>query len=450
MAYADATGAGRESGSLERRQLVRAAIGSTIGTTVEWYDAVLYGLLVPFALGRLFFPAHDPLTSTLSGYLGLGVSFGARFAGAAFFGRFGDCLGRKATLIATLLFGGVASALIGLLPTYADVGVAAPVLLLVLRACVGFALGGEWGGAVLLTLEWGNHRRRGLWSAFPQIGAVGATVLGFMAIAASTALVGSGSTWAWRLPFLASLVLVAVGLYLRLGILETPTFSRLVEERRTERRPVRTVLRRNWREIVLTALVKIGDQVPLVLMTTFFVTYTGVLGVPVAAVVAISIWSGLVGVACTPLFGYVSDLIGRRRTYRWGALLMCAFAVPYFQLLATRDPMLILIAAVAGQAIVAMMAGPEAALIAESFTGRLRYSGASLGAGLGAPLGGGVASALGVVLLQRFHSALPVAYYLMACCLLSVAGAVLLRERSSQDLAVEYDDPNAPIPAAVR
>jgi len=271
-----------------------------------------------------------------------------------------------------------------------------------------------------------------------------------MAIAASTAVVGSGSTWAWRLPFLASLVLVAVGLYLRLGILETPTFSRLVEERRTERRPVRTVLRRNWREIVLTALVKIGDQVPLVLMTTFFVTYTGVLGVPVAAVVAISIWSGLVGVACTPLFGYVSDLIGRRRTYRWGALLMCAFAVPYFQLLATRDPMLILIAAVAGQAIVAMMAGPEAALIAESFTGRLRYSGASLGAGLGAPLGGGVASALGVVLLQRFHSALPVAYYLMACCLLSVAGAVLLRERSSQDLAVEYDDPNAPIPAAVR
>jgi MFS family permease len=218
-------------------------------------------------MGRLFFPAGDPLASTLSGYLGLGVSFGARFFGAAFFGRFGDRVGRKATLVVTLLFGGVSSALIGVLPTYAEIGVAAPVLLLLLRACVGFALGGEWGGAVLLTLEWGNRRRRGLWSALPQIGAVAATVLGFIAIAASTALVGPGSYWAWRLPFIASVALVAVGLYVRLGILETPTFSRLMEERKTERRPVRAVLSGNFGEVILTAQIKIGDQVPLVLMT---------------------------------------------------------------------------------------------------------------------------------------------------------------------------------------
>jgi MFS family permease len=448
MAYTQTTGAGRASGDLDRRQLIRAVVGATIGTTVEWYDVVLYALLVPFYLGHLFFPAGDPLASTLSGYLGLVVSFGARFFGAAFFGRFGDRVGRKATLVTTLLFGGVASALIGFLPTYAEIGVAAPVLLLILRACVGFALGGEWGGAVLLTLEWGNHRRRGLWSAFTQIGAVGASVLGLIAIAASTTLVGPQSPWAWRLPFIASFGLVAVGLYVRLGILETPTFSKLMEERRTEPRPVRTVLSRHPREVVLTALIKIGDQVPLVLMTTFFLVYTGVLHLPMATAVSIAIWSGLVGVVCTPLFGYVSDRIGRRKTYFYGALLMFLFALPYFAFISTRDVGLILWASIVGQVIVAVMAGPEAALIAESFTGRLRYSGASLGAGLGAPLGGGVASALGVVLLQRFHSSVPVAFYMMGCCALSIIGVGLLRERRKQDLSVEYDDPRT-IAAAV-
>jgi MFS family permease len=443
MAYVHVTGAGRVSGSLERRQLVRAAVGSTIGTTVEWYDVVLYALLVPFYLGHLFFPSGDPLASTLSGYLGLAVSFGARFVGAAFFGRFGDRVGRKATLVITLAVGGIASALIGLLPTYAAIGVVAPVLLLLLRACVGFALGGEWGGAVLLTLEWGNHRHRGLWSAFPQIGAVAATVLGFVAIAVSRDLVGPQSPWAWRLPFIASLALVAVGLYVRLGVLETPTFVHLIEQRRTERRPVRTVLRRNPGDVILTAMVKIGDQVPLVLMTTFFLVYTGALRVPTRTAISISIWSGLVGVVCTPLFGYLSDLVGRRRTYVYGALLMVAFALPYFTLVGTGDVSLILIAAVVAQVLVAAMNGPEAALIAETFTGRLRYSGASLGAGLGAPLGGGVASALGVVLLQRFHGVLPVALYMVACCLLGAVGVGLLKERRTQDLGVEYDDPHA-------
>ncbi len=448
MAYEYATGAGRVSGNLERRQVVRAAIGSTIGTIVEWYDAILYGLLVPFYLGHLFFPASDPLASTLAGYLGLGVSFTARFFGAAFFGRLGDRVGRKATLVMTLLLGGVASALIGLLPTYAQFGVLAPVLLLLLRACVGFALGGEWGGAVLLTLEWGNHRRRGFWSAFPQIGPVAATVLGFLAIAASTALVGPQSYWAWRLPFVASLALVAIGLYVRLGVLETPAFAQLLESRRIERRPVRTVLRRHPREVILTALLMIGVQVPLVLVTTFFLVYTAALHVPMATVVAISIWSGLVGVVCTPLAGYVSDLIGRRKTYFCGALLMALFALPYFALLSTGDVLAILFASILAQVFVATMSGPQAALIAESFTGRLRYSGASLGAGLGAPLGGGLASALGVVLFRGFHSLLPIALYMTIACVLSLLGVGLLRERSRQDLAVEYDDPAALIQAA--
>jgi len=173
--------------------------------------------------------------------------------------------------------------------------------------------------------------------------------------------------------------------------------------------------------------------------------YIGALHVPMATAVSISILSGLVGVVCTPIGGFVSDLIGRRRTYFWGALLMAVFALPYFALISTRDVGLILIATIIAQVLVAAMSGPEAALIAESFTGRLRYSGASLGAGLGAPLGGGMASALSVFLLQHTHSAVPVALYMMACCGLSIVGVGLLRERRSQDLSVEYDDRQAPV-----
>ena len=433
-----------------RRQLIRAAFASTIGTTVEWYDVVLYGLLAPLYLGRLFFPSHDPVTSILAANGALLFSFGARPVGAAVFGRFGDRLGRKATLVITLLVAGLASAAIGVLPVFAEVGIAAPIMLSLLRFCIGAALGGEWSGAVLLTLEWGNRNRRGLWSSFPQIGAVGAGVLGLGAIQASIMLVGPQSPLAWRLPFLASILLVLVGLYVRLNVLDTPTFTRLLEERRIERHPVRTVLRRNPGEVVLTALLRVGEQAPLVLFANFFLLYTAVgLHLPQSTAINVSIVAGLVGVVCTPLFGYVSDLVGRRRTFAWGAVAMLIFAVPYFALLNTRDVTLILAAAAAGQVIAAAMAGPEAALIAESFTGRLRYTGSSLGAGLGALLAGGVATVAGPFLYQRFHSAFPVAVYMMVCSLVSILAVSLLRERRTQDLSREYDDPAARAEAAL-
>ena len=437
-----ATGAAYTSGGdLTRRQLVRAVLASTIGTTIEWFDTTLYGLLIPLYIGRLFFPSGDPLTSALAGFVSLLVSFGARPLGGIVFGHYGDRLGRKATLVVTLLLSGVASTLIGVLPTYAEAGVLAPVLLLALRLCIGLSLGGEWGGAVLLSLEWGNGRRRGFWAAWPQIGVVAAAVLGFLSIQGSVALVGAGSPWVWRLPFLASIVLVAVGLYVRLGVLETPTFSRLLEQRRIERAPVLAVLGRNWREILLTALLRMGEQAPLLVFTTFFLVYaTTALRLPPATAVNVSIVSGLFGIACPPLFGYLSDLLGRRRVFLTGVVAMALWALPYFALLGTRDVRLVLLAASVAQLIAAAMAGPEAAFIAEAFTGRLRYSGASIGAGLGAVVSGGAASIVSVVLFQRFHSAVPVAFYIVGCCLVSLVAGALLRERSSQDLSVEYDE----------
>lgn len=430
----------RTDDQLTRRQLRRAVWASTIGTSVEWYDVVLYGLLVPLYIGRLFFPSHDPLTSVLAGNVALLFSFAARPVGGAIFGRLGDRVGRKATLITTLVIAGVASALVGALPTFAQVGVLAPLMLFVLRVFIGAALGGEWGGAVLLTLEWGNRSgRRGLWSSFPQTGAVAATVLGLLAIQASTALVGASSPLAWRLPFLASILLVVIGLYVRLGVLETPTFSRLLEERRLERRPVLTVLRRQWREVALTALLRMGEQAPLVLFTTFFLVYTRAIGVPPARAIAIAIASGVVGAAATPFFGHLSDRLGRRLVFGLGAAAMLALAFPYFALLAGGDTGRMLLAAVLGQVVVAAMAGPEGALIAESFTGRLRYSGASIGAGLGAPLAGGAASILGVLLFQHYQSTLPVALYMAGCAAVSIVAVTLLRERSHADLNTEYE-----------
>jgi MFS family permease len=426
---------------LTRRQLVRCVVASTIGTTIEWYDTVLYALVVGLYLGNLFFPNKDPFLSTLGGFGTLFVSFAARPVGALIFGHFGDRLGRKATLIVTLMAGGIGSFLIGLLPTYAQIGLAAPVLLTVLRLLVGISLGGEWGGSVLLSLEWGNRYKRGFWASWPQVGIPAALVLGFLALQTSILIVGRSSYWAWRLPFLASIVLVLIGLYVRVGVLETPTFSQLLERRQIERLPVLTVLRKQWREVILTCLLRTGEQAPVLIFTTFFLVYaTTTLHLAQPVVIRIAMLAAVASLVATPLFGYVSDLVGRRRTFLFGVVTLFVFALPYWTLLNSRVVALVLLASVAGFVINAAMAGPEAAYIAESFTGRLRYSGASLGAGLAAITAGGPASIIALALLHVYHSTTPIGIYIMGCCVVSFLAAMALKERSRQDLSVEYDE----------
>lgn len=445
--YTRASGAGYTSGE-EGRQLTKAVIASTIGTTIEWYDVLLYGLLVPLYLGRLFFPSRDAVASSLAGSAVLLISFAMRPVGAMIFGRIGDRRGRKAALVVTLVAAGLSTAAFGLLPTYQDAqglfgyGIVAPMLLCVLRFAVGLSIGGEWGGAVLLALEWAGRGRRGFAASWAQMGVPAATLLGFLAIRGSSALFGPTSTWAWRAPFLASIILVAVGLYVRLGVLETPPFSRLLESRRTEQAPVMAALRLQWREVVLAASLRLAEQAPLVVFTTVFLVYgSAVLGLQQGLLVSVSIAASVVGIGATLFFGYLSDVVGRRSLYLTGVVLMFAFALPYWFLLNTRSLSLILLAAVAGQVIVGMMAGANAAFIAEAFTGRVRYSGASLGAGLGAFFAGGLATVFPLALLQQYHSAIPIGFYLMVLCVISYLGGVVLRERSHQDLAVEYDEP---------
>ncbi|HET8852134.1 MAG TPA: MFS transporter, partial [Ktedonobacteraceae bacterium] len=248
---------------------------STVGTAIEWYDFFLYGFLASTVFPKLFFPELDPITGLIAAYTTFFVGFVARPIGGAFFGWFGDRVGRKSTLIATLLLMGIATAVIGLLPGYAQIGLAAPLLLALLRFLQGAGVGGEWGGSVLLSMEYGDDRRRGFWASWPQTGVPVGLALSALAVLAFRAIYPGEAfnSIGWRIPLLLSLVLLLVGLYIRLRSLETPAFTKVKEEGRIARTPLRDVVRHNWREIILSALLRSAEQAPFYIFTTFILSY---------------------------------------------------------------------------------------------------------------------------------------------------------------------------------
>ncbi|MFC4008556.1 MFS transporter [Nonomuraea purpurea] len=424
-----------------RRNLVRAVIASAVGTSIEWYDFFLYGFAASTIFAELFFPTSDPTTGLL---LALGTYFGgfaARPIGAAIFGHYGDRIGRKATLIITLMSMGVATMLVGLVPTYEQIGIWGGILLTVLRLLQGISVGGEWGGSVLLATEWGKSRGglRGFLGSWPQFGVPVGLVLGYLALEVFQPL---DPYWGWRIPFLLSIVMAGIGLYIRLGIMETPVFRKVLEDKRVERVPVREVIVRNWREIVLSALLRTGQQAPFYIFTVFILSYaTKNLGFSAGQIYPYVIAAGIVSLFTVPFWGYVSDRVGRRRLYIVGAALMVVWSFVYWPLLDTRVPGLVLLAIVLSAPIHDIQYGPQATFIAESFTGRLRYSGASLGYQLASVTAGGPAPLIAVWLLATYESSLAVAIYMAVCALISVAAAFALKDRSQQDYAVEYDEP---------
>ncbi|GLW10723.1 MFS transporter [Microtetraspora sp. NBRC 13810] len=428
------------TGEQRKRQLVRAVVASAVGTSIEWYDFFLYGFAASTIFAELYFPTSDPTTGLL---LALGTYFGgfaARPIGAAIFGHYGDRIGRKATLIITLLTMGVATALVGLVPTYDQIGIWGGILLTLLRLLQGISVGGEWGGSVLLATEWGKSRggRRGFLGSWPQFGVPVGLVLGYTALQIFQPL---DPYWGWRIPFLLSIVMAGVGLYIRLGILETPVFTKVVEENRVERVPVREVIVRNWREIVLSALLRTGQQAPFYIFTVFILTYaTKTLGFAASDVYLYVIIAGVVSLFTVPFWGYVSDLVGRRRLYATGAAAMVVWSFVYWPLLDTRVPALVFLAIVLTSPIHDIQYGPQATFIAESFTGRLRYSGASLGYQLASVTSGGPAPLIAVWLYATYQSSLPIAIYMAICALISVIAALALKDRANQDYAVEYDE----------
>ena len=421
-----------------RRQLRRAVLAGTVGTAIEWYDFFLYSTVTGLVFARLYFPHADPLVGTLEAFGVYAVGFLARPIGAAIFGHYGDRLGRKAALIATLLLMGIATFLVALVPGYNRIGIWGGIILTVLRFVQGIGVGGEWGGSVLLSMEWAqSNHHRGFIASWPQFGVPAGLFLANLAVLAMSAV--SGDTflsWGWRVPFLFSLVLVALGLYIRLGIEETPVFVKLVANRRIERAPVLEVLRRQPREIILTALCRMAEQAPFYLFTAFVFAYgTDMLHLERDFLLRAVLAAAMLSFISIPLFGHLSDRLGRKRVYMWGAALTGLYGFAYFNMLGSGVPSLIVLAIVLSLVPHDMMYGPQAALIAESFTGRLRYSGASLGYQLSSLIAGGPAPLIASSLLGHYHSATPIAIFVLGCSILSLLATAMLKDHTNKDAA---------------
>jgi MFS family permease len=392
--------------------------------------------------GKLYFPNSDPLTATLAAFGTYFIGFASRPVGAAIFGHYGDRIGRKATLIATLMLMGIATFLIAFVPGYASIGIWGAVLLTILRMIQGIGVGGEWGGSVLIAMEWARtHNNRGFIASWPQFGVPAGLFLANLAILAFSAISGDQFLdWGWRIPFLLSIVLVGIGLWVRLGILETPVFEKLVSERKIERAPIVEVFKRQPREIILSALVRMGQQSPFYIFTAFVFAYgTGTLKQPREMILTAVLVASVVSFFTIPLFGHLSDRIGRRRTYLIGAVATGFFGFVYFGLLDTGASVLIFLAISVSLVAHDMQYGPQAALIAEAFTPRLRYSGSSLGYQLASVIAGGPAPLIATALFAAYHSGYAIAVYIAVCCVISVISAAMMPDHTGADISAEYD-----------
>ena len=423
-------------------QLRRAVIAATVGTAIEWYDFFLYSVVTGLVFAQLYFPKSDPLVGTLEAFTIYAVGFLARPIGAAIFGHFGDRIGRKSTLIATLLVMGIATFLVALVPTYDQIGIWGAVILTVLRFIQGIGVGGEWGGSVLMSMEWArSNRSRGFIASWPQFGVPCGLFLANLAVLVVSRMSGEQFLhWGWRVPFLFSLILVAVGLYIRLGILETPVFARILAERRVERAPIREVLRRHPREIVLSMFARMAEQAPFYIFTAFVFAYgVGTLKLP-RDFLLVSVLSALVvSFVSIPLFGHISDLIGRTKMYMLGAVVTGVFGFIYFGMLGSGNRILIFLAIVLSLIPHDMLYGPQAALIAESFKGRVRYSGASLGYQLASVIAGGPAPFIAAWLFARYQSAYAIGVYIAACGVVSVLATSRMTDYAGKDLEGDFE-----------
>ena len=426
--------------------LRRAVIARLSGPTIEWYDFLIYSTVTGLVFNKVYFPGSDPWIGTLQAFGVYFIGFVARPIGAAIFGHFGDRIGRKATLIVTLLMTGISTAAVGLVPGYASIGIWGAVILTLLRLIQGIGVGGEWGGSVLLAMEWArSNKNRGFISSWPQFGAPAGLFLANCAVLFFSWYSGDQFlTWGWRIPFLMSIVMVAVGLWIRLGILETPVFRRLVAENKIERAPILEVFKRQPREVILSATVRMAEQGPAYIFNAFVLTY----GTLVVGASRNLLLSGLVamtalGFIMVPIAGALTDRIGRRKVFISGCVLVAVFTFVDFAMLDTKVPELIFIAMALSFIPIMIMYAAEASLIAESFTPRLRYSGASIGYQSASIIAGGPAPFIATWLFSTFHSSFPIGIYAVACAAISICSALLLPDRTGKDIAHEVNYGNA-------
>ena len=424
-----------------RSQLRRAVIASTVGTTIEWYDFLLYSVVTGLVFGKLFFPKSDPLVGVLEAFAVYTVGFIARPIGAAIFGHYGDRIGRKGALIATLLITGLSTFAVGFVPGYAAIGIWGAVILTIIRFIQGVGVGGEWGGSVLLAMEWARtNKHRGFIASWPQLGGPAGLLLANLAVLVFSAISGDQFlVWGWRIPFLFSIVMVGVGLYIRLGILETPVFRRLVAEERIERAPAMEVIKRQPKQIILAALARMGEQAPAYIYLAFIFAYgTQVLHQPRDFLLTALVTAGLISFITIPVSGHLSDRFGRKRIYLIGSVATGVFGFIYFGMLNTMIPSWIFLGIVLSFIPHDVMYGPQGALIAECFTPRLRYSGASIGYQLASVVAGGPAPLIATALLAATGSGHVIAGYIAFCAVVSIIATALLPDYTNRDISQEH------------
>jgi MFS family permease len=431
------------SASEHSAQLRKAVVAATIGTTIEWYDFFIYGTAAGLVFGKLYFPNSDPTVGTLLAFATYGVGFVARPVGAAIFGHYGDRIGRKATLIATLMLMGIATFLIAFVPTYDSIGIWGGIILTILRFVQGVGVGGEWGGSVLLSMEWTrSNNNRGLVASWPQFGVPSGLFLSTIVMLAANSWSGDQFlTWGWRVPFFLSIILVGIGLWIRLGILETPVFQKLLNQKKIARAPILEVIQKQPKQIILSALLRMAEQAPFYLFTAFVFAYgVGTLKMPREFILTAVLVAACLSFVTIPLSGHISDLIGRKKMYLIGAATVGLFGFLYFGMLDTGVPSAIFIAIVLSLVPHDMQYGPQAALIAEAFTPRLRYSGASLGYQLASVFAGGPAPLIATALFAAYHTGYAIAIYIAACSVISLVSAAFMPDHTGKDVSQEYDD----------
>ena len=415
----------------------RVVIASFIGTTIEWYDFFLYGTAAALVFNKLFFPNFDAFAGTMAAFATYAVGFFARPLGGIVFGHFGDKIGRKSMLVTTLMLMGVATVLIGLLPTYEQIGVAAPILLVTLRFVQGFGVGGEWGGAVLMAVEHGHESRRGFHASWVQAGVpVGLLLANGVFHLASSMDEKAFLAWGWRIPFLLGILLLGVGMFIRLKIMESPIFTEAKAADPGPKVPILAVLRDHPRNVVLAMGARFAENAFFYIFTVLVLSYgSQQLGMAKGSLLNAVLVGSAVQLIAIPYFGALSDKLGRRPVYLGGALFLTAFAFPFFWLLESRQTGLVMAAVVIGLIGHAAMYGPQAAFFSELFGTRVRYSGASLGYQLASPLAGGLAPLIATALLERSGGKpWPVAIYLIVMAAITLVSVWLVEETSKKRL----------------
>ncbi|MGA2732519.1 MAG: MFS transporter [Syntrophobacteraceae bacterium] len=434
---------GVQSNTGMKGEHVKVAFASLIGTAIEWYDFFLYGTAAALVFNKLFFPQFDPAVGTIVAFATFGIGFIARPFGGMVFGHFGDRIGRKTMLYLTLLIMGIGTTFVGLLPSYQSIGIWAPILLVACRLVQGFALGGEWGGAVLMAVEHAPENRRGFYGSWPQLGAplglvLGTLVFGYFARYPEEQFL----SWAWRVPFLLSVILVAVGLFIRMRIAESPAFEKIKLAKREARMPIIEAIIKHPKNMLLAMGVRFAENGLFYVYATFVFAYaTGVLKLPRPMILTAVTIAAAIEVFTIPVFGFISDKVGRRPVYMFGAVFSGVWAFPFFWIIGYKDPWLVALGVTVGLAVGhAAMYGPQASFLSEMFSARVRYSGASLGYQLASIFAGALTPMVSASLLAWYGGVFwPVAIYMMILALITVVSLYFASETYKDTIEETYE-----------